>query len=318
MKITGIGLYLPPKIQSAEELSEKIKKSSEWIVSKTGVKERRISEIDVDQMGAIAAKDALDGRRPDLILNASGVARQVIPDTSVYFQRELDLEGVPAFSIHATCLSFLVALKTANEFLENNTFNKILIISADRGTIGRNFNEPESAALLGDGAAAVLVEKNDKTDDSCLEYWKMKTFSSGADLTVVRGGGTKLHPQNPLTRLSDNLFSMNGPQIYRLARKKIYKMLIEMLKNQNIKVSDIDLVIPHQASITAIEAYIKYGRFNPKQVVNVISKTGNCVAASLPMSLAMAYKDNRISRGDRLYFTGTGAGLSIISALIKF
>ena len=87
---------------------------------------------------------------------------------------------------------------------------------------------------------------------------------------------------------------------------------------KNIKVSDIDLVIPHQASITAIEAYIKYGRFNPQQIVNVISKTGNCVAASLPMSLAMAYKDNRISRGDRLYFTGTGAGLSIISALIKF
>ena len=318
MKITGIGLYLPPKIQTAKELSKKINKSTDWIISRTGVSERRISEIEVDQMGAIAAKEALNGRLPDLILNASGVGRQIIPDTSVFIQRELNLEGVPAFSIHATCLSFLVALKTANDFLKNRSFNKILIVSSDRGTKGRNFNEPESAALLGDGAAAVLVERANLNDDSCLEFWKMKTFSSGANLTEVRGGGTKLHPQDSQTQSSDNLFSMNGPQIYKLARKKIYKMLLEMLKEQKIKTSDIDLVIPHQASITAIEAYINYGRFNKNQVVNVISKTGNCVAASLPMALAMAYKDNKISRGNRLYLTGTGAGLSIITALIKF
>ena len=318
MKITGIGLYLPPKIQTAEELSKKINKSSEWIISRTGVNERRISEIEVDEMGAIAAKEALGGETPDLILNASGVGRQVIPDTSVFIQRKLNLEGVPSFSIQATCLSFLVALKTANEFLQNDSFKKILIISSDRGTIGRNYNEPESAALLGDGAAAVLVEKSNNFEESCLEYWKMKTFSSGADLTVVKGGGTRLHPQDPKTKLSDNLFSMDGPKIYKLARKKIYKMLLEMLKDQSINISDIDLVIPHQASITAIDAYVHYGRFNKEQVVNVISKTGNCVAASLPMALAMAYNDKRISRGDRLYLTGTGAGLSIISALIKF
>tara|TARA_Y100001970_G_scaffold282321_1_gene394940 strand:- start:945 stop:1901 length:957 start_codon:yes stop_codon:yes gene_type:complete len=318
MKITGIGLYLPPKIETAEQLSKKINKSVDWIISKTGVVERRISEIDVDEMGAIAAREALNGDKPDLILNASGVGRQVIPDTSVFFQRELNLEGVPSFSIHATCLSFLVALKAANDFLYNGSFKKILIISSDRGTKGRNFDEPESAALLGDGAAAVLVEKSNNNEGSCLEYWKMQTYSSGADLTEVRGGGTKLHPQDSQTKLSDNLFSMNGPQIYRLARKKIYKMLLEMLKDQKIKTTDIDLVIPHQASITAIEAYIHYGNFNKEQVVNVISKTGNCVAASLPMSLAMAYNNKQISRGDRLYLTGTGAGLSIISSLIKF
>ena len=318
MKITGIGLYLPPKIQTAEELSKKINKSADWIISKTGVVERRISDIEVDEMGAIAAKEALNGEKPDLILNASGVGRQVIPDTAVFFQRELKLEGVPSFSIQATCLSFLVALKTANDFLNNGSFKKILIISSDKGSKGRNFNEPESAALLGDGAAAVLVELSDNNEESCLEYWKMKTYSSGADLTEVRGGGTRLHPQDSKTIFSDNLFSMNGPQIYRLARKKIYKMLLEMLKDQKIKTTDIDLVIPHQASITAIESYINYGKFKKEQVVNVIEKTGNCVAASLPMSLAIAYKNNQISKGDRIYLTGTGAGLSIISALIKF
>ena len=318
MKITGLGLYLPPKIQTAAELSKIINKSEDWIISKTGVTERRISEIDVDEMGAIAAKKALQNRKPDLIINASGVGRQVIPDTSVFFQKELQLEGIPSFSVHSTCLSFLVALKTANEYISNNTFNKILIISADRGTRGRNFKEPESAALLGDGAAAVFLEKSNPKEESCLEYWKMKTFSSGAHLTEVRGGGTKFHPQDKDTKLDDNLFTMDGPKIYKLARKKIYLMLLDMMKENKIKQRDIDLVIPHQASISAIEAYITYGRFNRNQVINIISKTGNCVAASLPMALATAYNDGKINRGDRLYLTGTGAGLSIITALLKF
>ena len=165
VKITGFGHYLPSKIETSQELSEKINKSADWIISRTGVKERRISDIDVDLMGAKAAKIALNGKVPDLILNASGVAKQVIPDTSVFIQKELGFDGVPSFSIHATCLSFLVALHTAANFISQGTYKKILIVSSDRGSRGRNFSEPESAALLGDAAAAILVEpslKNEK------------------------------------------------------------------------------------------------------------------------------------------------------------
>ena len=145
-------------------------------------------------MGAIAASQALEGNaNPDLIINASGVPKQTIPDTSVFFQRELGLNDIPCFSIHGTCLSFLIALKNASALIESKTYNKILIISADRGTTGRNPNEPESAALLGDGAAAVLIEPGDKINN--FHYWKMNTWSDGAELTEVRGGGTALHPQ---------------------------------------------------------------------------------------------------------------------------
>jgi 3-oxoacyl-[acyl-carrier-protein] synthase III len=166
LKITGFGHYLPIKIETSDELSGKINKSSDWIVSRTGVKERRISDIDVDLMGAKAAKIALNGMVPDLILNASGVAKQVIPDTSVFIQKELGLEGIPSFSIHATCLSFLVAFHTAATFISQGNYKKILIISSDRGSRGRNFNEPESAALLGDAAAAILVEPTLKNESS--------------------------------------------------------------------------------------------------------------------------------------------------------
>ena len=318
IKITGVGYYLPENIETSEQLAPKIGKSVDWITSRTGVQERRVSDIDVDLMGAKASKLALKNKVPDLILNASGVGKQVIPDTSVFIQKELGFKGVPSFTIHSTCLSFLVALNTAANFISQNTYKKILIVSSDRGTRGRNYDEPESAALLGDAAAAVLVEKALDDEESCMLDFTMNTYPEGSHLTEVKGGGTNLHPHDSKTKFADNLFTMNGPMIYKMARKTVYNQIQLDLKNNNLKADDIDLVIPHQASGLAIKAYSKYGGFSNDKVVNILDKTGNCVAASLPLALAIAYKDNRIKRGDLIYFVGTGAGLSVASCLIKF
>tara|TARA_B110000196_G_scaffold293430_1_gene281729 strand:+ start:324 stop:1289 length:966 start_codon:yes stop_codon:yes gene_type:complete len=318
LKITGFGHYLPSKIETSDELSKKINKPSDWIISRTGVQERRISDIDVDLMGAKAAKIALDGKVPDLILNASGVGKQVIPDTSVFIQKELGFEGIPSFSIHATCLSFLVALHTAANFISQSTYKKILIVSSDRGTRGRNFNEPESAALLGDAAAAILVEPALENEDSGILDFSMKTWPKGSHLTEVRGGGTNLHPHDKETKFDDNLFSMNGPMIYKMARKTVYNQIQEDLKNNNLKIDDINLLVPHQASGLAVKAYSKFGGFKEDRVVNIIDKTGNCVAASLPLALSLAYSDNRFKKGDIIYFIGTGAGLSVASCLFRY
>ena len=318
IKITGVGYYLPENIETSEQLAPKIGKSVDWITSRTGVQERRVSDIDVDLMGAKASKLALKNKVPDLILNASGVGKQVIPDTSVFIQKELGFKGIPSFTIHSTCLSFLVALNTAANFISQNTYKKILIVSSDRGTRGRNYDEPESAALLGDAAAAVLVEKALDDEESCILDFTMNTYPEGSHLTEVRGGGTNLHPHDSETKFADNLFTMNGPMIYKMARKKVYNQIQLDLKNNNLKADDIDLVVPHQASGLAIKAYSKYGGFSNDKVVNILDKTGNCVAASLPLALAIAYKDNRIKRGDLIYFVGTGAGLSVASCLIKF
>ena len=318
LKISGIGYYLPEYIETSEELAPKINKSIDWINTRTGVVERRVSDIDVDLMGAKASKLALKDEVPDLILNASGVGKQVIPDTSVFIQKELGFKSIPSFTVHSTCLSFLVALHTAANFISQGSYKKILIVSADRGTRGRNFNEPESAALLGDAAAAVLVEKALDNEGSNMLDFTMNTYPEGSHLTEVRGGGTNLHPHDEETNFADNLFSMNGPMIYKMARKTVYNQIQLDLKNNNLKVDDINLVIPHQASGLAIKAYSKYGGFKESKVVNILAKTGNCVAASLPLALAIAYEENRIKRGDLIYFIGTGAGLSVASCLLRY
>ena len=314
--ITGWGYYLPPNIETAEQLSKKIDKSPDWIMSRAGVSERRVSELDVDAMGAIAAKKAIgDKPPPDLIINASGVPKQTIPDTSVFIQNELGYEGIPSFSVHSTCLSFITAINVAGSLIQSNTYNNILIVSSDRGTRGRNFNEPESAALLGDASAAVYLEPSD-ANIGVVDF-EMTSWPKGAHLTEVRGGGTNLHPQDSKTKNEDNLFSMDGPEVFKYTLPKVYEMILRMLKKNNLSQPDIDLLIPHQASGKGVRAYSKFGGFNKNKVMDIVNETGNCVAASLPLALVMAFEQKKINNDDTVLLVGTGAGLSIASAIIK-
>jgi 3-oxoacyl-[acyl-carrier-protein] synthase-3 len=316
IKITDSGYYLPSKIETSDELASKIGKSKDWIISRTGVQERRISDIDVDKMAAIACKNAIgNGTPPDLIINASGVPKQTIPDTSVFIQKELGYSGIPSFSIHSTCLSFLTAFHTASSLIEAKQYKKILIVSSDRGSIGRNFSEPESSALLGDASAAIIIEPSNHA--KLIDY-KMETYPEGALFTQVKGGGTYRHPDNPQTIDKDHYFTMSGPQVYKMARKKVYSMIGKILSKNNLSIKDINLVIPHQASGTAIKAYSKFGGFNQQKVMNIIHKYGNCVSASIPLALCIAIEENKINDGDLVMMVGTGAGLSVASSIFKF
>ena len=317
IKISEFGYYLPEKIQTSLELSLKIGKSESWILSRTGVSERHISDIDVDKMGAKAVLSMKMNTKPDLIINASGVGKQVLPDTSVFIQKALGWTGIPSFSIHATCLSFMVALVNASGLLNSGFYDRILIVSSERGSKGRNYNQPESASLLGDASACAIVEK-DNERKSKINYWWMNTWPEGANLTEVRGGGTARHPHDSITSFDDNLFHMEGPKVYRLARKKVYGLINQILEENNLTRDDIDLVIPHQASGSAVQAYVKYGGFPKEKVIDIIATTGNCVAASIPLAMAIAYKNGQLKRGNKVLIIGTGAGLSAAGLLITF
>ena len=174
-------------------------------------------------MGARAARQAL-GRaglrltEVDLILNASGTWQQAIPDGAPFIQRELGPEaaGIPGFSIHATCLSFLVALDTAESLLDR--FPRILIVSAELTSVGLNHDDPATATLFGDGAAAVVVARSEESRG--LREFRMETYGEFSHLTEIRGGGTQRHPNATRTVAEDNLFAMEGPKVARMAVTK--------------------------------------------------------------------------------------------------
>ncbi len=319
IRITSTGLYLPPRIQTSAELAPLIGESEDWIVSRTGIKERRIAEEPMDVIAAKAAKDALkDGPPPDCIINASTTPLQLIPDSSVFIQQALGWEGIPSWSVHATCLSFLVALNSAAALVHSGAYKRILIVSAETGTPWRNLKEPESASLFGDAAAAAIVEPAKPGEDSAWIDWEMNTWPKGAELTEFRGSGTKHPPDHPtLTKPEDNLFSMKGTRVYRFALGHIKRTLEKMMKRNGITPADVDWLIPHQASGHAVEAGRMFG-FRPESIANIIPNFGNCIAASIPMTLAMYHKEGKLKRGDLCVLGGTGAGLSVAFAIIRF
>jgi 3-oxoacyl-[acyl-carrier-protein] synthase-3 len=318
VKITSTAFYAPPRVETAAELAPRIGVSEEWILSRTGVRERRVSEEPVEVMAAHAARAALrSGDAPDLIVNASVSPRQLLPDNSVYIQRELGLEGIPSYSIHASCLSFLVALHNAAALVAAGAFRRVLVVSAEYGGEGRNMAEPESAALLGDGAAAALLEPTPEGEESALLSFRMGTWPKGAELTEVRGYGQRLRPNNPRTRLEDNLFSMDGPGVYKMAIRRLPAVVRELLADQGLTPADVDWVVPHQASGPGLALLPRLG-FPAERFVNIVGQYGNCVAASIPMALAHLAESGRLRRGQKVLLLGTGAGFSVAGAVLRW
>ena len=318
VQIASTGFYAPEQIVTAAELSEEIDRSPEWILSRTGVAERRISDVPMCVLGARAAQQALgDGPPPDLIINASLTPMQLIPDSSIFIQKELGFSGIPSFSIHATCMSFLVALHTAGNLIHGGAYKRILVVSAEQGSVSRDMSHPESAALIGDGAGAALIVPTPEGETSeCLGFLQ-STWPEGAELAEFRGAGTRKHPNDPSTTFSDNVFRMRGPRIYKMTVPKVLDMIASLLGRAGWRPEDVDVVVPHQTSMRGVLALDRAG-FHPDKVVNIVGQYGNTIAASIPMAMAHAHHSGRLKRGDKVMIVGMGAGLHVAGTLLRW
>ena len=270
------------------------------------------------QLASHALRDAIgDGPPPELLVNASLTPVQLIPDSSVFIQKAMGWEGIPTFSVHATCMSFLVGLQVAGGLLASGAYKRVAVVSAEQGSVCRDMDHPESAALIGDGAAAAILEPTPDGESSALLAFGQSTWNQGIDLAELRGCGTRSHPNNPETKPEDNLFRMRGPRIYKLAVTRVEALVRSLLDQAGITTEDIDLVVPHQASGPGLNAIPRFG-FPPEKIVNIIGDYGNCIAASVPMALAHAAKEGRLTRGDRVLVLGPGAGLHVAGALLRW
>jgi 3-oxoacyl-[acyl-carrier-protein] synthase-3 len=323
LKIAGLGRYLPPRVVTNDELERRCGLPAGWIERKTGVRERRWVDAESNSaMGARAAEEAVAdaGLRLadiDLIVNASGSQEQAIPDGGPLLQRELGLAGtgVACFSLHATCLGFVVALDLCAALLAAGRYRRILVVCADIGSVGVNFEEPESASLIGDAAAAAVVTLPGPGEASCLLGARLETYSEGADLTEIRGGGSRHHPNRPDTRPADNLFHMDGPKVYRLAMERLGSFLEALRPGLSTGLGSIALVVPHQASLFAVRSLRRFNIPDERVVIN-LDRLGNCIATSIPSALYDAARDGRLQRGQEVLLVGTGAGLSVGGAIL--
>jgi 3-oxoacyl-[acyl-carrier-protein] synthase-3 len=318
LRIAGVGRYLPSRVVSNEYLEARCGLPRGWIEHRNGVRERRwVDGESASFMAAEASREALAeaGLRPgdlDLIINASATGEQALPEMGSLIQRQLGLggSGIPAMTVQTACLSFMTALEVAANYLLSGRFGRILIASSDIASCGLDFNQPESATLMGDAAAAVVVVRSGEGESSRICSARFRTWGDGAYLTAIMGGGSARHPRRQGHDPADDLFHMDGPAVLRMVRRHDAGFLEELRPGLSTGLGDIDLVVPHQASKVGLQLLRRFG-WPEHAIVETIGKLGNCVAASLPSTLYQSVRDGRARRGDRLLLVGTGAGLSI-------
>ena len=325
LKIIGLGRYLPKRIVPSSELEAMCGLPAGWVERRNGVRERRwVTDETSSFMSSQAALEALDEAKLkpdqlDLIINASGTGEQAIPDTGALIQRQLGLgkSGIPAMTVHTTCLSFIAGMDVASNFINSGRYKNILIASADVASCGINPKEPESASLVGDAAAAVVVTKAEAGESSMIHRAHFKTYGEGAYLTAIMGGGSRLHPRFEGHKPEDDLFHMDGPAVLRMVRGIAHEFLDELQPGLSKSLLDIDVVVPHQASKVGLMMLERFGWPDAK-IMKTIETLGNCVSASIPATLYQAVRDGNIQRGKKVLLVGTGAGLSIGGLVLTY
>ena len=252
----------------------------------------------------------------DCIVSASAVGIQPIPCMAALIHEKIAKgTSIPALDINTTCTSFMTALDTMSYLLEAGRYKRILIFSCDVASKALNPKQKESFQLFSDGAVAFIIEKTDK-EIGVIDAMQ-KTWSEGAHSTEIRGGLSNLHPENYSEETKEEfMFDMNGKTVLSLSMKKIPEMMKEFLENNDMKISDIDMVVPHQASVAMPIVMEKLG-VTEDRFINEVKEFGNMVSASVPLALAHGLENRKIKNGDTILLIGTAAGLTTNLLLIR-
>ena len=315
-KIAGTGSYLPTKILSNKDLETMVDTTDEWIFTRTGIRERHIAaegEFTSD-LALEAAKNAItsagiDANNIDLIIVATTTPDKIFPSVATMLQRKLGIAGCPAFDVQAVCSGFVYALATADNFIKAGAATCALVLGAETFARITDYTDRSNCILWGDGAGAVILCASQADSDS----------KEGIISTHLHADGNyekMLHV--PRKAEGSDTVIMEGNAVFKMAVNTLDQIVDETLTANNMKKSDIDWLVPHQANIRILQATAKKLDMGMDKVVVTVDKHGNTSAASIPLALDVAVRDGRIKRGDIILMEAFGGGFTWGSALIKY
>ncbi|WP_170547177.1 3-oxoacyl-ACP synthase III family protein [Ruegeria arenilitoris] len=295
-------------------------------VSSTGVKRRFVcrdeDQIDLAKAAGLAALEnaGLSVGDIDLVISGSSVPFQPIPSTAPLIMRELGITDgtAAAFDINSTCLSFVSALEAAARMIEGGAAKRALVISSEIASRALPWDDqPEVAALFGDGAAAVVLGPSGDGAPSEIKAIRLRSFPSAYEACHIGAGGTRFDFETDHQAFVANAkFGMNGKELFRLTSQHFNTFMGDLLKQAGWARSDVDLVIPHQASPAGLDHMIRQTGFDRDRVVRIVEDYGNQIAASIPFALDIAREKGLLAEGSRVLMLGTSAGVSFGGAAL--
>lgn len=309
-RITAIGSFVPQKILTNQDLEQMVETSDEWIVQRTGIRERRIaSETEfTSHLSIRAVENLLENyagtvEDVDLILVATHTPDVPFPSTAALIQKHFNIRHAGALDINATCAGFTYALHLANGLLSSGLHNKILVIGADTLSKITDYTDRTTCILFGDGAGAVLVERTE--DAGAFLAFHLGSEGKGG-IHLYRAGLTDQLDGYPLAG-GGNLVQ-NGREVYRFAVSTVPKGVNALLEQAQLKNKDIDWFIPHSANLRIIEALGERTAIPMDHTLYSLEYFGNTSAASIPLALHMGVKEGKVKKGDRILLYGFGGG----------
>ena len=317
--ITGWGDGMPPAILTNEDLSTFLDTSDEWITTRTGMKERRVSHVSAIEMASVAASRALacaglDAADVDLIIYGGCSNEEAVPNSASGVQVAIGAGKAAAMDINTACTSFIYGLSTATSMIRTGVVKNAVVIGVELISRYMDWSNRNVAVLFGDGAAAVVVQATEK-EEGVLASVLGCDAEARASLRV-RGIGCGYAGQG--VTLGDTIWDFDGQVIFKRAVAGMTDASARVLGQAGVSADQVDLVVPHQANLRIIEAVAKYAGISMERVMLTVQKYGNMSAATVPVSLVEALKDGRVKPGATILMPGFGAGLTFGALLLKW
>jgi 3-oxoacyl-[acyl-carrier-protein] synthase-3 len=317
--ITGWGKCHPPAVLTNDDLASVMDTSDEWISSRSGIKERRVSHVPNSDLAAVASLRALaaagaEAKEVDLLLMATTTPDNIIPASGCYVQAKAGMDNAAVFDLNAGCSGFIYGLQVATSLIQTGCYRKAVVVGSERITWLFNFSNRDTAVLFGDGAGAVVLEPSDEECGLIGSHLGCEGKALGA-LEVPNTGTAG-------NRFVENygIYDINfdGREIFRRAVKGMAREVRHVLKDLGMSKEDVDLLIPHQANSRIIESLAQLLKMPMSKVVLNIQDYGNTSAASIPVALCEALEQGRIGPGDKLLLAAFGAGLTRAAGMLRW
>lgn len=313
--ILGVGMAVPERVMTNADLEKIVDTTDEWIRTRTGIRERRISSPNETSstLGAEASRRALVhagvlAEELDMIICATATGDYIWPATACLIQQAIGAKRATAYDITAACSGFVYGLATASAYIQSGQARRVLVVGAETLSKMVNWEDRATCVLFGDGAGAAVL--GPCAPEEGLLSSAMGSDGGGFQMIILPAGGTKIPITPEVLEQKLNRIFMRGSEVYKFAVKIMGDVCLDALCKANLTPSDVSLFIPHQANTRIIEAAANRMGLPPEKVFINLDRYGNTSAASIPIALAEAVSEGRVKRGDVLVFVGFGAGLT--------
>ena len=322
-KITALGTYVPPRVMTNADLEKLVETSDEWIMSRTGIRERHVVDkgVATSDLATEAAKVALaergiDAHGIEAIIVATVTPDMLFPSTACLVQNKLGASGAWGFDLSAACSAFVYALQTGAQFISTGAHKKVLVIGADVMTSILDYTDRATCILFGDGAGAVILEPSD--DGAGIIDFVHEVDGSGGCSLYMPGGGS-LHPASHETvDKKMHYVHQDGQAVFKFAVRKMADVCETLLARNNVKASDINCFIPHQANQRIIQATADRLGLKSESVIINIDRYGNTTAGTIPLAMQTAREQGRLKKGDLVLLASVGAGFTVGATLLRW